>query len=116
MDVRLHLESAERFLSGLESGSISSSDCFELAEKVDGVLLFYSLRYLRARYPQNHPDFKGISSRLLDFSATFPEMVSKIKEAEEDPICEWFNDTYNMSDFYGNPEGMLSVLLEKIES
>ena len=55
-------------------------------------------------------------SRLLEFSSLYPEIVKKAQEGEQDPLREWFEDSFNFQDFYSQPEKMINLLLEKIES
>ena len=104
-----------RLITGIESGTLRGHDAFQIAEKIDPVLLHYTFRYLRETYPPGHPDSQGVTERLVEISSAHPNLVASAKRGEEDPIREWFDDTYSMSDYRNKPDEMVEILYAKID-
>ena len=104
-----------RLLTGLESGSMSTADAYNLAEKRDPVLVHLVLRYLREKYPASEPSSAGITSRLVALTSTYDSIVKMAKKGEKDSITDWFDDTYSMGEFYDKPEQLIDLIVEKIE-
>jgi hypothetical protein len=103
------------WLEGLEDGKMGSNDLYTLAQKLDPVLTSLMIRYLRKKYPSTKPEAAGVISRLVELSGTYPQVVKNAKDAEADPICEWFLETYSFSEFYSKPEEMIDLIVEKLE-
>ena len=116
MDFNSHLQASDRLLTGLESGNLPLSECFTLADQIDSLLVYFTFRFLREKYGAGHPSAQGVASRLLEFSNLYPEIVKKAQEGEKDPLKEWFEDSFSFQEFYPEPEKMMTLLLEKIES
>lgn len=104
-----------RWLEGLEDGHMGSLDLYNLSQKLDPVLTSLMIRYLRKKYPNTKPEAAGVIGRLVDLSGTYPQVVKTAKDAESDPICEWFLETYSFSEFYQKPEEMIDLIVEKLE-
>lgn len=104
-----------RLLKGLEEGSLSAADAFNIADKQDPVLVYFVLRFLREKYPASLPSSEGVVRRVLELTATYPDIVKKSKKGEADVITEWFNDSYAMSEYYEDQENLISMIVEKIE-
>ena len=92
------------------------AECYTLADQIDSLIVFFIFKFLREKYGPGHPSSQGVMSRLLEFSSLYPEIVKKAQEGEQDPLREWFEDSFNFQDFYSQPEKMINLLLEKIES
>jgi hypothetical protein len=107
---------ANRLLDGLENGTLKSADAFAMAEKIDPVLLHFVFKYLRTKYNAQDPSGEGVMQRMLELTKTYDNVVKKAKEGEEDPITQWFDDSYDVNDYRAKPEEMIDMLVEKIES
>lgn len=116
MDMNQEIRESVRVLSGLEDGNLEIKDCFTIAEELDDVILSLMVRYLRKKYPSNSPNGAGVISRLLEFTSNYPSIISKIKQGDQDPIREWFEETYNYQEFYQTPEEFIRLIVDKIES
>jgi hypothetical protein len=115
MDVNQEQRESLRLLKGLEDGDLPVKDCCEIAENRDAVLVSLIIRYLRRKYPSSHPDGAGVMSRLVELTSNYPAIVQKIKEGDEDPIREWFEETYEYREFFAKPEELIELVIDKIE-
>ena len=104
-----------RLLNGLESGSLSTADAYNIADKRDPLIVYYVLRYLREKYPSSAPASSGVVGRLLELTKTYDKLVKKAKDGENDSLREWFDDTYDLKAFFNQPEKLVETLMEKIE-
>lgn len=105
-----------RLLSGLESGSLSTADAFAIADKRDPLIVYYVLRYLREKYPAAAPASAGVVNRLLELTKTYDKVVKKAKQGESDSLRQWFDETYDLKSYFGQPEKLVETLIDKIES
>jgi len=115
MDAQVQVRESLRWLDGLEAGTQSANDLFFLAEKLDPVLISLMIRYLRKKYPSAKPEAAGVLARMLELTSTYPQLVKKTREAEQDPITEWFLDTYSFADFYNKPNELVQLIVDKLE-
>ncbi|MGE0171775.1 MAG: hypothetical protein AB7T49_03285 [Oligoflexales bacterium] len=107
---------AKRALSGLENGSMPASDIYQLASKIDPVLVHWIFRFLREKYPVSNPASAGVLQRVLGLTTDYPDLVKKAKKGEADLITEWFNDSYSVRDYFRNGEELLDVIFDKMDS
>ena len=102
-------------LSGLENGNLTAADAFNVAENCDPVVVHLVLRYLREKYPATEPSSAGVTRRLVELTSTYDKVVAKAKKGEKDSVSRWFVETYNMREFFNSPEGLIDLLIEKLE-
>lgn len=105
-----------RLLSGLESGSLTTSDAFAIAEKRDPLIIYFVLRYLREKYPPSIPASAGVVGRVLELTKTYDSLVKKSKQGENDSLKQWFDETYDLKSYFSQPEKLIETLIDKIES
>ncbi|MBC7658647.1 MAG: hypothetical protein H7249_02975 [Chitinophagaceae bacterium] len=105
-----------RWLEGLEDGTVGTGDLYILSQKMDPVLIHLCIKFLRKKYPSIKPEAAAVMARLVDLTSNYPEIVKLMKEAESDPVSEWFSDTYSFPEFYSKPEEMLELIVDKLES
>ena len=115
MSIDHMIRESHRLLQGLESGSMSGADAFQIADQTDPFILHMVFKYLREKYPAQNPNSQGIMTRLLELSSTYPEIVAKVKSGEKDLLNEWFNETYATSEFFADAEGLMDILVNKVE-
>lgn len=106
---------ALRLLEGLENGNLTTADAYNVADKLDPVLVYFVLRYLREKYPPNEPRSQGVATRLVELTSTYDSIVKKSKAGEKDVLREWFDDSYTTREFFNEPEEFISMIVEKIE-
>ena len=104
-----------RLLSGLENGTLSTADAFNIADKRDPLLVYFVMRFLREKYPATNTASQGVLERLVALTATYSDLVKKTKAAESDPVREWFDDAYAMRQYFDKPEECVDMIVEKIE-
>ena len=105
-----------RWLEGIEDGAMNTGDLYILSQKMDPVLLTLIVKFLRKKYPVSKPEGAGVTTRLVELTSTYPDLVKIMKTGESDPITEWFTETHNFGEFYTKPEEMIELIVEKIES
>ena len=104
-----------RLLKGLEDGTLTSSEAYNVAGKQDPVMIYFVLKFLRDKYPASLPSSEGVIRRVLELTSTYPDIVKMSKKGEGDVITEWFNESYALSEYYEEQEQLISLLVEKIE-
>ena len=109
------IREATRLLGGIESGTMSATDAFNIMNKQDPVLNYFIMRFLREKYPASNPSSEGVLSRIVEITSTYTDLVSKMKKAEMDSLRHWFDDTYEMRDFYSKQDQFVELLVEKVE-
>jgi hypothetical protein len=114
----MNTESKEtlRLLLGLENGTLTTADAYNLAEVRDPVLIYFVLRFLREKYPPSQPTSAGVVQRLIDLTRTYADIVKKSKQGEKDPLREWFDDAYAIRDYFDRPGDFIEMIVEKIDS
>jgi hypothetical protein len=115
MDPQAQVRESLRWLEGLEGGSLPAQDLFNIADRLDPVIVSLMIRYLRKKYPSAKPESSAIIGRLVELSSTYPQVVNRAKDAETDPISEWFMETYSFGQFYQKPEEMVQLIIDKLE-
>lgn len=104
-----------RLLKGMEEGTLSAAEAYNVAGKQDPVMVYFVLRFLREKYPAGNPTSEGVIRRVLELTSTYPDIVKMSKKGEGDVITEWFNESYSMGEYYEEHESLISLLVEKIE-
>ena len=104
-----------RLLEGLESGTMNASDAYNIAKEREPILLYFIFRYLRDRYNGSDPASAGVVQRMVELTGTYDDLVRMNKEAETDPMVEWFDDTHSVREFK-NGEEYLDLIIDKLES
>lgn len=115
MDIHTHVQESIRLLTGVEDGTLSAMDSYNIANKIDYVMTSLIVKYLRKKYPATNQASSGVIGRLVDLTGTYPQVVQLVKKGEDDPISEWFEETYSYRDFYDKPEEFVSLIIDKIE-
>jgi hypothetical protein len=109
------MKKTEQVLSGIEDGNMSPYDCYLILEQLDPLIIYFVLRYLREKYPHTHPQSQGVMARIIEITNTYPDIVKKAQKGEKDSLREWFDDAYNMRQFFADPEGFVELIVEKVE-
>jgi hypothetical protein len=104
-----------RLLGGLENGTLTTADAFNIADKRDPLLVYFVFRFLREKYPATNASSQGVVERLVALTATYSDLVKKVKAAEHDPVREWFDDAYNMRQYFEKEDEFIEMIVEKIE-
>ena len=107
---------AVRLLRGLEDGRMTASEGALLAQDLDPVLVYVILRYLREVYPASNPAASAVLERVVALTSSWPGVVAKSKEGEQDPVSIWFTTEYSFSDFRGRGSELIDLIVDKLES
>ncbi len=82
---------ALRLLEGLEDGSMSAADSFSLVDEADAALVYLIFTWIRKRY-EKHPNADAVVARLLAVIQKSPSVSKKLKEGQQDPVVQWFEE------------------------
>lgn len=104
-----------RFLDAVEAGNVDLRTAYELAMKFDPLLTYFLLRYLREKFPPRTGEKEGPAARLLEMISTYDSLKKAAQTPRDEPMVEWFNDTYEMRQFFGAREEFVSTIVDKIE-
>lgn len=107
---------AVKLLRGLEDGKMTPPEAAQLAQELDPVLVHVILRYLREVYPASNPAASGVLDRVVALTASWPQVVAKAKEGEQDPVSQWFASEYTFGDFRGRGSELLELIVDKLET
>ena len=116
MDANSQIRESVRFLDGLEGGTLSTGDAFIILDQLDDVLINLMFNYFRKKASRDPSQYSGLTQRLVELSSTYPELVSRMNGGAKDPIVEWFMETYSFNSFYNDPEEMVTIIVDKLES
>lgn len=104
-----------RFLEGIENGSLSANDAFIVADKLDPVLVYFAIQFLRENYPASNPGSQGITERMVELMGNHEGIVKAVKTGEKDVLSEWFNDTYSFGEFKNKNDEFVDLIVDKLE-
>jgi hypothetical protein len=116
MDGSTDLETAARFLDGLELGSASAAELRRLGERLDPVLVHVIVRFLREVYDASQPAASAVLERVAKLTAAYPGLVARSREGEADPVTQWFVSAHTFREFRGRGRSMIETIVDKLES
>jgi hypothetical protein len=102
---------ALRILEGLEDGTMTASDSFDLVEEADPALIYLIFTWLRKRYA-DHPNSDAVIGRVVAISdrGSVPKLM---KEGQADPVVQWFEESYSYRDL--DKAAFIELIIEKLE-
>ena len=103
---------ARRLLDGIEQGTMSRDESFELAEAADPALVYLIFTWIRHRYGSSDPASDAVLGRLLAIS-NLGAVGAKMKAGHLDPVAQWFEDEHAYRDFGSND--FVTLIVEKLE-
>jgi hypothetical protein len=107
---------AQRLLAGLEAGTLGTVDAGQLVARIDPVLAWAVIGYLRASYPASDPAASAVLERVVALTRTDPEIVAAVRAGESDPVARWFLDVHGFGAWRGRGRDMIEAIVEKLES
>ena len=109
-------QEAARLLSGLENGTLSSTDAPIVAEDLDPVLVYVIVSFLRAIHPASDPAATPVLERVVRLTSGHPTVVRKYSDGEQDPVSKWFESEYEYRDFRGRESELIELIVDKLET
>ena len=106
-------QQALRILEGIEQGSMSAAESFNLIEDADPTLVYFIFTWLRARYPAHHPAAEAVVGRLVEICNKYPSVARMVKTGESDSVVTWFEDAYAYRDL--DARAFVALIVEKLE-
>lgn len=100
-------------LSGIENGTLSTSDAAYRIEQADPALVYLVLTWIRSRYSGDHPAAEGVLGRLVELTGRHPSVARQMREGKSDPIVSWFEEEHEYRDF--DARGFIELVVEKLE-
>lgn len=107
---------ALRLLAGMENGRISAADSADLAEKLDPVLIYVIVTFLRAVYPASDPAAVAVLERVVQTTSKSALLIRKHREGEQDPVSRWFESEYEYRDYKGRGSELIELIVDKLDS
>jgi hypothetical protein len=107
---------AVRLLAGLENGTLTAFDGFLIAERLDPVLVYFVVRYLRESYPASDPAATAVLQRVVELTSSHKSLIARCKEGERDPVTEWFEEVHSFGEFRGRGAELLGLIADKLDS
>lgn len=104
-------KNVDRFMDIIEGGVIPLEDALPVAEKLDPLLLYFVLRYLKETYGR---DSQGPNARLLQFLSAYPTIARHAVKPKNEPMVEWFDDSHSMRSFR-NRDAFVDLIIDKLE-
>ena len=92
---------------------MSTADSFTLVEESDPALVYLIFTWIRSRYA-NHPAADAVIGRLLALSDRHPSVARMMKEGQDDPVVEWFEEGYSYRDL--GAKEFVALIVDKLES
>jgi len=105
-------KAALRILDGITEATMSSADSIALVEDADPALIYLLFTWIRHRFGPSHPASDAVLGRLVAISNR-PSVAAKMKEGQEDPVVEWFEDGYSYKDL--DAKAFVTLIIEKLE-
>ncbi len=113
MAFELEQREALHLLSGIENGSIRTSEAAHLIGQADPALVYLILTWIRSRYGGDHPAAEGVLGRLVELTSKHAAVAAKMREGKADSIVAWFEEEHAYRDF-GDLE-FIALIVEKLE-
>ena len=101
---------ALRLLEGIEMGTQTAWDSFQLIEKADPALVYLVFAWLRARYSGH----EGVVGRIVAICKEYPATTRLMQRGEKDPIATWFEESYQYRDL--DRDEFIAIVVDKLES
>jgi hypothetical protein len=105
---------ALRILEGIEEGTMSAAESFDLIDAADPALVYLLLTWIRKHYDSSQPPGDAVISRLVEISNRYTAVAKKMKEGQADSLVEWFEDGYSYREL-GSKE-FVALIVDKMES
>jgi hypothetical protein len=102
---------AMRILEGIEEGTMSANDSFELVESADPALVYLIVTWLRKRYA-DHPNSDAVIGRVVAISGR-GAVPKRMKEGQADPVVQWFEESYSYREL--DKVQFIELIIEKLE-
>ena len=95
---------------------MSAADARTLAERLDPVLVYVIVRYLREVYPASHPAATAVLDRVVALTTAWPELVARSTAGEHDVVSKWFVSEYSFTEFRNRGAELIELIVDKLES
>lgn len=107
---------ALRLLQGIVSGRLEASDAYNIAIKLDPMLFYFVIKYLREAHAGDTNAMEPINQRLSNLLGPHQDLVKRVKAGDSDVMREWFDDCHSCREFKNDEEGYIDLVYEKLES
>jgi hypothetical protein len=105
-------KAALRILDGIVEGTMSSADSYALVDEADPTLVYLIFTWIRARFGPSDPASDAVLGRLVEISNK-SSVAQKMKEGQQDPVVEWFEDAYSYRKL--DKDEFIELIVEKLE-
>lgn len=104
---------AMHLLSGIENGTMTAAQSYDLVTDADPALVYLVFTWIRRRYADN-PNADAVIGRLVAVTERGPIPAQKMKEGQKDPVVAWFEEEYAYRDL--GAKEFIELVVDKLES
>lgn len=108
----LEKRQALRILEGIEQGSSSAAESFQLIDDADPTLVYFIFTWLRERYAK-HPAAEGVIGRIVEICSEHPSVTRQVEAGKTDAVVTWFEETYRYREL--DSKEFVDIVVEKLE-
>ena len=101
-----------KILEGIENGTMAARESWNLLREADPTLVYFLITWLRARYTHD-PAADAVTGRIVTLFRAHPELKRVMKEGEDDPLVEWFEDGFSYGEL--GAADFVRIVVEKLE-
>ena len=106
-------QEALKMLQGIELGSMTPEESFQLLDDADPVLIHFIFKWIKKHYHRDHEMADEVRARLKDVQNSYRSLTRKAKAGESDAIVDWFEGTHKYRDLPA--EEFIDIIVEKLE-
>ncbi len=104
-----------RVIHGIENGTLSSADAYNILKDTDPVLVYFTLRFLKEKFGSDHQQAQPVRERLIELTSTYDDLRKILKLGEADSMREWFDDSHSIREFTKDSEGYIDLIIDKLD-
>jgi len=101
-------------LQGIELGTMTPEESFELLDAADPTLVHFIFKWLRKHYHRDHEMADEVRARLKEVMNGYRSLTRKAKEGEADAIVDWFEGNHKYREL--SAEEFIDLVVDKLES
>ncbi len=106
-------DSATHFIEKLDAGQLAVTDAYNSVKAMDPLLAYFVLRFLKEKYGRDAGS--GGAKTLMELLSTYPDVAKLTRVSEDEPMKEWFDDSYSMRQYFGKPSEFIELIVDKLE-
>ena len=111
---RVDYQDGLRVIEAIDNGGLPPADVYTIMRDFDPLYSYFLLKFLRDKNPVDEYSSGG-GERLLQLVGTYDDLSKLLKKSPDDPMIEWFEDSYTTRQFFDKPEDYVRIIVDKME-